>query len=170
MATTLIFIRHGESEANYEHRFTGQSNVFGLTERGHAQAQAAAEALNGICVDAIIASDLRRAYDTAKHVGDLRGMEVIPDEGFREIFAGKWEGERFDDLPHCIQKISVSGSPTSVRQSVPMGKRLPICKSASVRRWNRLYADIPAKRSSSEHTQRRSVSCSASGRTCRCRV
>lgn len=99
MATTLIFIRHGESEANYEHRFTGQSNVFGLTERGHAQAQAAAEALNGICVDAIIASDLRRAYDTAKHVGDLRGMEVIPDEGFREIFAGKWEGECFDDLP-----------------------------------------------------------------------
>jgi broad specificity phosphatase PhoE len=44
MATTLIFIRHGESEANFEHRFTGQSNAFGLTERGHAQAQAAAEA------------------------------------------------------------------------------------------------------------------------------
>ena len=43
MATKLIFIRHGESEANFEHRFTGQSNAFGLTERGHAQAQAAAE-------------------------------------------------------------------------------------------------------------------------------
>ncbi len=99
MATTLIFIRHGESEANYEHRFTGQSNAFGLTERGHAQAQAAAEALDGTPVDVIVASDLRRAYDTAKHVADLRGMEVIPDEGFREIFAGKWEGKRFDDLP-----------------------------------------------------------------------
>ena len=99
MATTLIFIRHGESEANYEHRFTGQSNAFGLTERGHAQAQAAAEALDGTDIDVIVASDLRRAYDTAKHVADLRGMEVIPDEGFREIFAGKWEGQRFDDLP-----------------------------------------------------------------------
>ena len=99
MATTLIFIRHGESEANFEHRFTGQSNVFGLTARGHAQAQAAAEALSDIPVDVIVASDLRRAYDTAKHVADLRGMDVIPDEGFREIFAGKWEGERFDDLP-----------------------------------------------------------------------
>lgn len=99
MATTLIFIRHGESEANFEHRFTGQSNVFGLTARGHAQAQAAAEALSGIPVDVIVASDLRRAYDTAKHVADLRGMDVIPDEGFREIFAGQWEGQRFDDLP-----------------------------------------------------------------------
>ena len=99
MATTLILIRHGESEANFEHRFTGQSNAFGLTARGHDQAQAAAEALAGIPVDVILASDLRRAYDTAKHVADLRGMEVIPDEGFREIFAGAWEGRKFSELP-----------------------------------------------------------------------
>lgn len=99
MATKLIFIRHGESEANFEHRFTGQSNAFGLTERGHAQAQAAAEWLDGTPVDVITASDLRRAFDTAQHLADRRGMEVIPDAGFREIYAGKWEGERFDDLP-----------------------------------------------------------------------
>ena len=99
MATKLIFIRHGESEANFEHRFTGQSNAFGLTERGHAQAQAAAEWLDGTPVDVITASDLRRAFDTARHLADRRGMEVIPDAGFREIYAGKWEGERFDDLP-----------------------------------------------------------------------
>jgi len=99
MATTLIFIRHGESEANFEHRFTGQSNVFGLTARGHAQAAAAARSLDGTPIDTIIASDLRRAFDTAKHLADRRGMEVIPDPGFREIFAGAWEGQRFDDLP-----------------------------------------------------------------------
>lgn len=99
MATKLIFIRHGESEANFEHRFTGQSNAFGLTQRGHAQAQAAAEWLDGTPVDVITASDLRRAFDTAKHLADRRGMEVIPDPGFREIFAGAWEGELFDDLP-----------------------------------------------------------------------
>lgn len=99
MATTLILIRHGESEANFEHRFTGQSNVFGLTERGHAQAEAAARSLDGIPIDMILASDLRRAFDTAKHLADRRGMTVIPDEGFREIFAGAWEGQRFDDLP-----------------------------------------------------------------------
>lgn len=102
MATTLILIRHGESEANYEHRFTGQSNAFGLTTRGHMQAQAAAEALADIPVDVILASDLRRAYDTAKHTADLRGMEVIPDEGFREIFAGAWEGRKFTELPEAF--------------------------------------------------------------------
>lgn len=102
MATTLIFIRHGESEANFEHRFTGQSNAFGLTERGHAQAQAAAEWLDGTPIDVIVASDLRRAFDTAKHLADRRGMTVIPDEGFREIFAGAWEGRKFSELPEAF--------------------------------------------------------------------
>ena len=104
MATTLILIRHGESEANFEHRFTGQSNAFGLTARGHAQAEAAAVWLDGTAVDVIVASDLRRAYDTAKHLADRRGMTVIPDEGFREIFAGAWEGRRFEELPDAYPK------------------------------------------------------------------
>lgn len=99
MATRLILIRHGESEANAEHIFTGQSNAFGLTERGHAQAQAAADHLSGVQIDAVYASDLRRAYDTALHIAKPRGMTVTPDTGFREIFAGEWEGKRFCDLP-----------------------------------------------------------------------
>ena len=99
MATKLIFLRHGESEANFEHRFTGQSNAFGLTARGHAQAEAAAVYLDGEKLDAIVASDLRRAYDTAMHTANRRGMTVTPDTGVREIFAGAWEGQKFEDLP-----------------------------------------------------------------------
>ncbi len=99
MATKLIFIRHGESEANRDKRFTGQSNAFALTERGHAQAQAAADFLAGEAITAVYASDLRRAYDTACHVAKVHRLSVTPDSGFREIFAGEWEGKRFDDLP-----------------------------------------------------------------------
>ncbi len=99
MATTLIFLRHGESEANFEHRFTGQSNVYGLTARGHAQAEAAAVFLDGTLIDAVAASDLRRAWDTACHVAERRGLTVEAVPGMREIFAGAWEGELFADLP-----------------------------------------------------------------------
>ncbi len=99
MSTTLIFIRHGESEANATGRFTGQSNVFALTERGHAQAEAAAEYFSETIVDAVYASDLRRAYDTALHVAKPHLLPVTPEVGFREIFAGEWEGKRFEDLP-----------------------------------------------------------------------
>lgn len=99
MAVTLIFVRHGESESNYEHRFAGQSDAFGLTERGHAQARAAADALAQIPVDAVLSSDLRRAYDTAKHIADRHNLPVIPDAQFREIYAGQWEGKRYDTLP-----------------------------------------------------------------------
>lgn len=101
MATKLIFIRHGESEANAEHRFTGQSNAFGLTARGHAQAEAAGKYLRRETIDAVYASDLRRAYDTACHVArwQERDLSVTANPGFREIFAGAWEGKTFDELP-----------------------------------------------------------------------
>ncbi len=99
MSTTLIFIRHGESEANATGRFTGQSNVFALTERGHAQAEAAARYLQDIRIDAVYASDLRRAHETATHTAVLHALEVIAEPGFREIFAGEWEGKRFEELP-----------------------------------------------------------------------
>ncbi|MBQ8577546.1 MAG: histidine phosphatase family protein [Clostridia bacterium] len=99
MATKLIFVRHGESEANADHRFTGQSNAYALTERGHRQAEAAAKWLDGEPIDAVYASDLRRAYDTALHIAHANNLPVRPDAGFREIFAGAWEGKKFDELP-----------------------------------------------------------------------
>lgn len=99
MAVTLIFIRHGESESNYEHRFTGQLDTYGLTERGHIQAQITANVLSDIKIDAVISSDLRRASDTVNHIADMHGLKIITDTGFREIYAGQWEGELFDVLP-----------------------------------------------------------------------
>ncbi len=99
MSTTLIFIRHGESEANATGRFTGQSNAFALTERGHAQAEAAARYFCDTHIDAVYASDLCRAYQTAVHVAEPHKLAVRKEPGFREIFAGEWEGKKFEDLP-----------------------------------------------------------------------
>ena len=42
--TRLIFVRHGESQANQLRLFAGSSN-FALTEKGVAQAQATAQEL-----------------------------------------------------------------------------------------------------------------------------
>ena len=36
--TRMIFVRHGESEANLRHAFAGWTNAR-LTEKGHAQAE-----------------------------------------------------------------------------------------------------------------------------------
>lgn len=100
MKTRFIMIRHGFSEANREHRFAGHSD-FPLTDLGKIQAEKCSEALRDEKIDAIYASDLSRAFETAVPVAKAHNLPVIPHEGLREIFAGEWEGKTFEELDRC---------------------------------------------------------------------
>ena len=95
--TKLYFIRHGESEANREKRFAGNYDV-DLTELGYRQAAHIPSAFAGVHIDAIFASDLKRAYQTAVPLAESRGMEIIKAPDFRELHAGAWEGALFDEI------------------------------------------------------------------------
>lgn len=97
--TTLLLIRHGESEANRQKIFTGQINP-DLEPEGLLQAEMTAKYIaENYKVDKIYASDLNRAYKTGLALGELLEMEVIPDKNLREINGGEWEGKHFCDLP-----------------------------------------------------------------------
>ena len=96
--TTIILIRHGQSEANLHKVFAGHFNA-PLSPLGHEQAKKTAEAVaSRFKIDKIYGSDLLRAFDTGKHLADILNMEIIPDQSFREVFAGEWEGMKFDDI------------------------------------------------------------------------
>ena len=96
--TTIIMVRHGESEANRMGVFAGNFDA-DLQGRGLKQAEKTAEFIaNTYKVDKIYASDLKRAFKTGKAIGDRLGMEVIPEPRVREISAGEWEGKTFVEL------------------------------------------------------------------------
>lgn len=96
--TTLLMIRHGESEANRNKLFAGNLDA-DLQNNGLKQAQKTAEYIaSNYKVDKVYASDLKRAFRTGKCVADLTGVEIIPDKRLREISAGKWEGLKYDTL------------------------------------------------------------------------
>lgn len=96
--TTVILIRHGESEANRRNVFAGHIDP-DLEENGLLQAKLTAGYIaENYQVDAIYASDLTRAYKTALCLGELLGMPVTKVKGMREIHAGEWEGANFNDL------------------------------------------------------------------------
>ena len=97
MKTTIIMIRHGESESNKTHVFTGQLNT-PLTELGRHQAALAAKALSNVKIDKIYSSDLSRAYDTGNAVATAKNLHIIKDENLREIYAGEWENLPFDSI------------------------------------------------------------------------
>lgn len=98
MATTIYLVRHGQSLGNLEGRFLGHTDL-DLTELGYKQAECTASFFEKINIDAVYASDLKRAFNTAKAVADKKGLSVIPQKSFRELFAGKWEMMRFEDIP-----------------------------------------------------------------------
>ena len=90
MQTILYLIRHGESEANAKKVFAGQTDV-DLTDLGRKQAEMAASYLKNLAPDVIYASDLKRAYNTAKATADILGMEIITSKALREVHCGDWE-------------------------------------------------------------------------------
>lgn len=90
--TTLILLRHGETEWNLEGRWQGQAVNTELTERGREQARIVARRLAAYPIQAIYSSDLKRAWETAQIVGRVLGLEPIPEPGLRESDIGAWTG------------------------------------------------------------------------------
>ena len=96
--TKFLLIRHGHSMANLERVFAGHTDAQ-LSPIGEKQVKRTAEYIaENYKVDKIYASDLKRAYNTGKVLGDMCGIDVIPDERLREIYAGEWENLHFDYL------------------------------------------------------------------------
>ena len=95
--TEIIIIRHGETEWNKTGRFQGHSDV-PLSAEGRAQSEALGRHLALDHVDAIYASDLIRAMETAAPLAARFGLTVTPDPLLRELNFGAWEGRSFNDV------------------------------------------------------------------------
>lgn len=93
----LHLIRHGESVYNAEGRIQGHADI-PLSELGCRQAEAAAEALAGQPLDAIYASPLRRAAQTAKIIAKRLGLPVQFNELLKEINVGIFQGKVHAEL------------------------------------------------------------------------
>jgi broad specificity phosphatase PhoE len=84
----ITVVRHGESESNAAGLWQGQGDA-SLSATGHDQAKALAERLSRRSYDLVLSSDLRRAADTAAHLG----FEVETMAAWRELDVGRWEGK-----------------------------------------------------------------------------
>jgi probable phosphoglycerate mutase len=88
--TGLLLVRHGQSEWNAIGRWQGQADA-PLSDLGREQARRAAPCIGA--VDAIVASDLSRAVETAAIISSEIGVgPVVTDPDLRERDAGEWSG------------------------------------------------------------------------------
>ena len=95
--TRIVAVRHGETVWNAEMRMQGQLDTM-LSARGRWQAGQVAAALAAEGLDAIVASDLARAFDTASSIGEAAGVDVAIDVGLRERSFGVFEGYTYAEI------------------------------------------------------------------------
>lgn len=95
--TRIIAIRHGETAWNVDTRIQGHLDI-PLNDVGQWQAQQAAAALAGESIDAVYASDLKRAYATAEAIAKVSNAPLVANEALRERSFGDFQGRTFAQI------------------------------------------------------------------------
>ncbi|MEZ5652040.1 MAG: histidine phosphatase family protein [Burkholderiaceae bacterium] len=90
MTTEIVLIRHGETPLNAARVF--QQPDTPLSDRGLAQAAAAAQRLHQLGIDAIVSSDMMRARQTAQALADRLSLPVVTTELLAERNFGDLRG------------------------------------------------------------------------------
>jgi probable phosphoglycerate mutase len=85
------FLRHGQTDWNRTGRCQGRRDV-PLGMQGEAEAHAAAPRLQGLGINAICSSPLKRARHTADIIAGSLGVPVLDVPGLEEMDVGPYEG------------------------------------------------------------------------------
>lgn len=93
----IYLIRHGETDWNRQHRFQGKTDI-PLNQLGREQAEQLIPRMSLLSIDAVYASPLLRAFETATiAVKDLK-LPITKDERLMETNVGEAEGLTFEEM------------------------------------------------------------------------
>ncbi len=121
MSARFIVVRHGETEWNVQGRVQGHLDS-PLTARGRAQAEAIAARLARERFDAVVASDLGRALDTARAIAARSRHPVATDARLRERNFGEGEGRTYDELDARWPALFARSGATDPDAAIPGGE------------------------------------------------
>lgn len=97
LATRIIAIRHGETAWNVDTRLQGHLDI-ALNTTGIWQAGRVAQALADESIDAVYASDLLRAWQTANAIAHATDSPLTAHQGLRERGFGEFEGKTYAEI------------------------------------------------------------------------
>lgn len=97
MTTSIVFIRHGQTDWNAGRRWQGHADI-ALNEAGRQQAALLAQRLRHWPILRVYSSDLQRAAATARALGEVLGLEPIIDVNWRERHVGRFEGLTMEEI------------------------------------------------------------------------
>jgi broad specificity phosphatase PhoE len=118
----LILVRHGETAWNQERRIQGGSSDTGLSEVGRRQVERLGLALKETKIDAIYASPLKRALDTAQAIAGYHQLIVQVEPDLREMEVGELEGVSIAELGTSFSQFLLQWRQGQGMEKLPGGE------------------------------------------------
>ncbi len=119
--THLVLVRHGETEWNRDRRIQGHTDI-ALSAVGHEQARRVSARLAREPIQAIYASDLLRATESAAPLGAALSLPVHTTPLLREVGFGAWEGLTISEVEARWPDEYAAWREDSVRHRPPDGE------------------------------------------------
>lgn len=114
-STLLLLVRHGQTPTTGR-TLPGRAKGLHLSDVGRAQADDVAARLDTLTrIDAIYASPLERARETAQPLAKRRSMPVRVERGLLECDFGAWTGAELKDLAKKPEWSTVQRYPSGFR-------------------------------------------------------
>jgi probable phosphoglycerate mutase len=137
-STLFLLVRHGQTPTTGK-LLPGRAPGLHLADTGHTQAQTAADRIAAMTkVDAVYASPLERARETAAPIGKARGLKVHIDKGLLECDFGDWTGAELKQLMKLPEWNTVQRAPSTFR--FPSGESFTEMQTRMVTTIDRLRA------------------------------
>ena len=93
MSLKITFLRHGQTSSSRDNVFCGSGLNPDLTDEGAQMARQFADFYGAAKWQAIYASSLVRAQQTAQPISEKTGLEIQTRDDLKEIAYGAWEGK-----------------------------------------------------------------------------
>ncbi len=139
--TLVLLVRHGQTPTTGK-LLPGRAPGLHLADSGKEQAQRAADRIAALTkVDAIYASPLERARETAAPIAAARGLKVGIDKGLLECEFGDWTGAELKHLMKLPEWNTVQRAPSTFR--FPNGESFTEMQTRMVSTIDRLRARHP---------------------------
>ena len=143
--STILFVRHGLTDANTGGVLAGWTPGIHLAEKGREQVEALAGRLAALPLAAIVTSPLERCRETADALAANRdGLVPTIDERFGECRYGDWTGQELKKLTKEPLWRVVQAHPSAARFPGDGGESLAETQAraiAAVRDWNARLGD-----------------------------
>lgn len=140
-STLVLLVRHGQTPTTGK-VLPGRAAGLHLSETGQAQARAVAERLAALPkVDAVYASPLERTRETARAIGEARGLKVRTERGLLEADIGDWTGQELKAVRKASEWKTVHAYPSGFR--FPGGESFVEMQSRALAALERLRAAHP---------------------------